>query len=424
MNKKRSLVLAGILTASCAALIGPSLAGQEPMVTATMAMCADAVFRLTGVEQESDAAVIAVQKGYASRFGFIDRTGKQVIAPQYEQTASFHEGMCAVRVKKRWGFINRTGKMVVPPTYNRVLDYSEGLAPVREGIVWSYIDKEGRQAIAPNNWRTATAFKNGVARVAVGDKQGLIRKDGKFICQNLDEISEPSEYLFRTKKGSKYGFVNSNGTLLLEPQFSDASNFSESLAAVSKDGKWGYIDGFTRMVIPPKFDTAGDFHNGVAVVSVKGKYGLIDRRGAYRLRPAYSYLSTILPPEKAVHFGDNRFSSLTAEGLTPIIDNSLWGFADSTGKIVVKCQFGQVQPFSEGLASVAIFDMPIAVANAIKNGKMYAAECEAEAKAEAEAEPEAEPETEDETESETDTETKNETKTNLVEEKENRSTEQ
>ncbi len=399
MNKKRSLVLAGILTASCAALIVPSLVLQEPTVAATIALCSDTIFRSVGVNETDNGAVIAVQKSYGAHYGFIDKTGKQVIAPQYEQTSSFHEGMCAVRVNKRWGFINRAGKIVVPPKYSSVLDYSEGLAPVREGVAWSYIDKEGRQAIAPSNWKTATAFKNGVARVEVGLKQGLIRKDGKFICQNLDEISEPSEYLFRTKKDSKYGFVNSNGTLLLEPQFSDASNFSESLAAVSKDGKWGYIDGFTRMVIPAKFDSAGDFHNGVAVVSVNGKYGLIDRRGAYRLQPAYNYLSRILPPEQALRFGDKPLSSFSAEGLTPIIDNGLWGFADSTGKIVIKCQFGQLHPFSEGLASVAVFDMPGAVANAIKQRNIAAAEGEAEEKAHADEESESETELVDDKES-------------------------
>ncbi len=371
MNKKRILILAGILIASAGACIVPYAVLQDPLVAAAMTACSEAMLDLTGVRGINESAVIAVQSQYGSSFGFINRVGKAVIAPQFAETANFHEGLCAVRLNKRWGFINKSGEMVIAPKYTRALDFAEGLAPVREGLVWCYIDKKGNQKIAPSDWNGATTFKNGVAIVKAGNQHSLINARGEYICRNFDEISGPCENFFRTKKDSKYGFVNSNGTFSLEPQFSDASNFSQSLAAVEKNGKWGYIDGFSRLVIPANFDTAGDFHNGVAVISVAGKYGLIDRRGAYRLPPAYKYLSSILP-EQNVPASEATTAWLSAEGMTPVNDGSLWGFADNNGQLVIKAQFGDVKPFSEGLASVAVFKEPAAVASAMKQQRANA----------------------------------------------------
>ena len=46
------------------------------------------------------------------------------------------------------------------------------------------------------------------------------------------------------------------------------------------------------------------------------------------------------------------FCKTNAQNLIPYRDNSLWGFCDTLGKVKVKPQFSQVNPFSEGLALV------------------------------------------------------------------------
>jgi hypothetical protein len=52
--------------------------------------------------------------------GYIDRTGKFVIAPQFDEAWGFSEGAAAVRKGSLWGFVDRTGAFVVPPKYFRV----------------------------------------------------------------------------------------------------------------------------------------------------------------------------------------------------------------------------------------------------------------------------------------------------------------
>lgn len=54
----------------------------------------------------------------------------------------------------------------------------------------------------------------------------------------------------------------------IKPQYEDAQGFSDGLAAVKKNGKWGYIDTDGKVVIPFRYDQAYPFNEGKAVVGM------------------------------------------------------------------------------------------------------------------------------------------------------------
>jgi uncharacterized membrane protein len=45
-------------------------------------------------------------------WGYVDKTGKIVIHPQFDDARNFSEGLAEVRIGKRWIFIDKTGKYV------------------------------------------------------------------------------------------------------------------------------------------------------------------------------------------------------------------------------------------------------------------------------------------------------------------------
>jgi hypothetical protein len=140
--------------------------------------------------------------------GVIDRTGKFVIPPTYEQIRPFSEGLAAVEVRwgdiVRYGFIDRTGKMVIAPQFLNAGPFHEGLAPVEIPDVveeekvpriaravrgrWGYIDRQGQVIIAPQYYHAAS-FRQGTATVCRGplDRE-FINKQG----ESLWKISLPS----------------------------------------------------------------------------------------------------------------------------------------------------------------------------------------------------------------------------------------
>jgi hypothetical protein len=130
--------------------------------------------------------------GVERKYGYVDKTGRVVIPPQFDDSGHFSEGLAWVSVLKerKWlyGFIDKTGKVVIEPQFRETSGFSEGLAAVKiigsDGhYMWGYIDRAGRFAVAPL-FRQADPFAGGLARVVTTDgKKQLIDATGKVIWQ-------------------------------------------------------------------------------------------------------------------------------------------------------------------------------------------------------------------------------------------------
>ena len=137
-----------------------------------------------------------------------------------------------------------------------------------------------------NNWLSDAFTTEGIFQdnmyVFIGDKQGMIDKNGKaFIPVKYDSLGVFSENMIVAKCGNLYGYINSNGEECIPLTYSHADNFSEGLAAVKNEkGKYMFIDASGVMVIKPhEYDRVGHFQNGTCKVYRKNKVCEIDREG-------------------------------------------------------------------------------------------------------------------------------------------------
>lgn len=124
----------------------------------------------------------------------------------------------------------------------------------------------------------------------IGDKFGLINKNDESVIKfkyNYLECSENGFVLFGINE--KYGYMNFDEEVLIEPQYEDAGIFVAGIAyaAVNTENgiKYGYIDASGQFIIAPQYDYAENFHyNGLTVVGVSDGYntinkGVIDKNG-------------------------------------------------------------------------------------------------------------------------------------------------
>ncbi|SMX39567.1 WG repeat-containing protein [Octadecabacter ascidiaceicola] len=79
--------------------------------------------------------------------------------------------------------------------------------------------------------------------------------------------------------------------------------FSEGLSAVRFEGKFGFIDAQGEMVIEPQFDLAGRFRFGLAEVLVGEFVGIVNRAGEFMMEPAYARAVPIGPRAILVEAG-------------------------------------------------------------------------------------------------------------------------
>ena len=322
------------------------------------------------------------------KWGYIDKTGKYVIEPQYDEIRPFDEsGLAAVKINDKWGTIDKMGKVVVEPQFEYPLHFKDGLAEVildyREvGLV----DITGKYVLKLQNDASAYSFEykgfdeNGLAEVKVNNKYGLMDKTGKFVLnpqyeelyyEKEDKTYKIFSYFLDSEENSeeKWGFFDYASGIVVEPQFDlkfnlsipEISIFDENGLAcvevngkfefvepcegcpgsgrtVKVSGKWGIIDRTGKFVVEPKFETIWNFKDGLAVVGTErsqygdiDKWGIIDMTGKFIIEPKFDGIS-----------GFDR------NGLACVSIKEKRGLIDKTGKYILNPQYDAIYDKDEG----------------------------------------------------------------------------
>jgi hypothetical protein len=196
------------------------------------------------------------------KYGYLDKSGRQAIAPKFDFAGEFSEGLAGVWAGDYIGFIDQTGIFVINPTFpiagwGHPHSFSEGLVSIPMGGGMGYIDKTGKVVIAPQFY-DADSFSEGFAAVRLTEKENL------------------------------EGYIDGTGKIVINPQFDigGAGHFHEGLAAVRIDDEWGYIDKTGKVVIKPQFQDVHYFSNGLAQVWMDRKLGYINKAGEFVWKPS------------------------------------------------------------------------------------------------------------------------------------------
>lgn len=140
-------------------------------------------------------------------------------------------------------------------------------------------------------------------------------------------------------KTYRWGYIDRDGKMAIEPQFDDAWNFHEGLAAVKVEWARGYIDREGKYIVEPRYQYAGPFRDGRARVMLDDVWEFIDRKGN-RTGEA-----------EPVKMEDD---AVPTEQPTPTAKGKKYGYTDKDGNFVIKPKFIQAGPFSDGLAAVLV----------------------------------------------------------------------
>lgn len=170
---------------------------------------------------------------------------------------------------------------------------------------------------------------------ALWGSYGYVNSTGKYVLEPQYENALPfSDFLAAVKKNGRWGYINGEGKFIIEPSFEDAYLFSEQTAAVKLDGKWGFINRAGKFLIEPKYEDAALFRQGLAAVKWDGKWGFVAKTGEMIVPPRF---------QQVYFFQEDRCGAWT---------DGKWGFIDRRGEFVIPPKYDEVLAFSEGLAAV------------------------------------------------------------------------
>jgi hypothetical protein len=323
----------------------------------------------------------------------IDSKGNFLISPEFEdiiadwsnyRTSSFKilGGLLLVNQQGKYGYVDRSGKIIIQPQYSAAGPFdSSGYAPA----AIEEVDTEAFERTRDQNADvTVQLIRERLAHLILGD----IRRNGLTVFFDLSNYStadqvrvwlsqnirqgrwnissnvsrDPQgimtgasitlEQILEAPKRSKYGYVDRTGKFIVSPQFQYAGNFAEvGLAPIGIGNATGYIDKSGKVMINPQWPRAEPFKQigGVwlAIVGVsdegseKMRYGLIDSKGAYKINPQFDSLGTF-----------------SQDGFAVVQSGELNGAIDTAGHYVLQPIYTTLFPIQG--TSKFVFVKPIA----------------------------------------------------------------
>ena len=239
------------------------------------------------------------------------------------------------------GYMDQNARNVVPPVYepHRAREFNEyGFGRSTINAKSYCIDVNGR-VITPSGFSSLSCeFPNGLGRVKRNGLYGYINTSGALVIQpqfySVGNFAEGLAKVEKEKDGKK-GYINTSGTFAIEPQFDDVDEFSGGLARVQINGKYGYINTSGILVIDAKFEYTFRFSEGLSYVEIDGKCGYINTSGSFVVHPQFKGCGSFKGGLAYVYNKDYKY-----------------GYIDNKGNLITELRFDNANDFENGLASV------------------------------------------------------------------------
>lgn len=308
------------------------------------------LFTTTRIDQVfADDRLLVVQNGL---YGFLDRSGKPIIAPRFHAVGNFSNGKAFAISDQGIGTVDIYGQFA-PDPYACVSYYNEQYKRINKGgqLVNYKLDLR-----TPNEFYISDIYKEVVdmrpdsSQVCIGGKWGLMdMNDNVIVPPEFDEIiiEEGSSKLWaRNNSTNRVAYYNNDGTQVIGPEYSTII-LGDSYSLVQNDeGKYALLNKDGKRITKFEYDayqSKGDSTNvsfylksEYAVLSKDGKWGVLKPNG-----------------EVAVPF---EYEAMTAEseGLIGFKRGKRWGVVDINNKETHSPIYGSVGLFEDGRASATL----------------------------------------------------------------------
>ncbi|MBR1680620.1 WG repeat-containing protein [bacterium] len=262
-------------------------------------------------------------------WGFMDAYGNEFIKPQYENYASFSNGLAGVYKDGKWGFINKQNELIIPYKYE-----------FPENGSCFFVEYENKLYVS--------VMKNG--------KWGVIDNNDNLIIPFIyDDLGYANKIIY-AKKDDKYGFIDLKNNVVVPFEYDnyeeDFQNFCEltDYHLIAKDDLVGLIDNTAKFVIPIEYKSLV-VSNDKTIVAKKqnDKYILIDFKNK-QLSDEFDYINA---------FPNEGFYVV----LNFVNKRKMKGYINETGELVIPLKYWLTRDFEGGIAVAETHDFKAEVLN-------------------------------------------------------------
>lgn len=277
----------------------------------------------------------------------------------------------------------QTARWTIDPQYTSVAPYGKDMYKVKKGNFAGVLDKEGN-VVVPVTADSITQMTENCALLLKYEENkyrltGILHMDQRMVTVNEEWYVADYPFFSEGKlpvcnKMGKYGYIGTNGKLLINFAYSNVHPFSEGWAAVSKGKnllgglvkknnrqKVFYIDEQERVMNLPAdigdIYSGTSFKNGEALVITKdNRYCFINTSGQLKRIDNNAILA--FDKKYALQAESDREkrteeAAVVYDGPTTFSENNLYGYKTEQ-KVILPPQFEEALPFSQGYAIASV----------------------------------------------------------------------
>lgn len=210
-------------------------------------------------------------------YGLINTKSEDIFPPIFQQLELLDNGLYKFKMNEKYGLLNAKGEIVVPNKYDGIGKFENDLSCVviktqhdnRNGgnKLYGYINSEGTEILAPS-YEFIGKRSESFSVIMRNNSWGLFSIQNHHITKipgvtflgpckdHLCSINEGVTYDKRNKKviGGRWGYISTDGQIVIEPVYERVYPFSEGIAAVKLNGRWGFIDTDGTVIVPCEYD--------------------------------------------------------------------------------------------------------------------------------------------------------------------------
>lgn len=251
---------------------------------------------------------------------FLDNQGEIKKLHKNYEFYSFSNGFAPVRNKKngKWGYIDKKGRLVIDAKYDTVYNFSNDIALVKQRGMFKYIKKSGGEQYIEGISRQPLEFINGFAKIKYFNGYSFISSDFRILPGTFKEVSDFSSHNMAAvrRADNSLSYINATGREKFKSDYDLIGDFSDNgLALVKKNGKFGYINTDGKLVIDTLFTDATDFRYNHAYVATENRFGFIKYEHGYKIP------SILIPYLKLADNGDDIISTDESFTITATVRN-------------------------------------------------------------------------------------------------------
>lgn len=340
--------------------------------------------------------------GNKTSWNYYTYEGTLLTKNAYNQIRPLHNDRMAVQNNNnRWGFINETGEEVIACQFDSVGNFKLGYATAVQHGSTLLMNKNGEVILSGQDYYL---YQLGLLRLDAFQKKYYV-----FQPSLPTEVSKGNQNQIKMKQKGLFGVVSNDGKILLDAKYDEVNiGADEGVYGVKRLGKWkvahrsgkeypvdkrivwidgfyegyaamrfqsgeyGYINAIGQIFIAPQYKSCKPFNNERVIVQINTKWGVLNKMEQWITQPLYSEFSDFRNHLAIVREGNkyyllrdngklasNAYDKITYTpyGYYLVEQNGKKGVHDNEGKEIVSVRYEDVEIISSTLFKVKQYEL-------------------------------------------------------------------